>query len=377
MYKEMKINYVIKYEKPGEVVETSSLRENEIWLDVGNELNMGCFDHHQTSGYESSLMALLTHPEYLDNLRKSIKMQNQVIVHMHENPDLDCIACFYMVRFWLEHTPGEFTALFGETGICRKLIWYVNDIDSGKNKIVKYPTLYAVFCAVCTRDITDDEVVEKGIELIDYAVQLLKKQPEADLFTYDFTGLLGEKYAEEIDIIDHSQYEEEKKTNRISFERIPIWTKDGRLEKVTAAIWKQLPIDGNGYVYAREEGNLVTVVPYSIKGVNGNETTRVFVSINPAMDYEKKYTLKPIAERLEKLEQQQEECLYQQSGCYRRDHSRPRSYEGILSERPFSVTSDPWFVSPEEDLIDAPRAQSVLEYEQILHVIRNSGRVET
>ena len=373
----MALNYRYWFEKHGALKHSSGTLDEEVWLDVGNSLEMGCFDHHQVHGYGSTLMALLENLEYLENLKKSAEAQKEIIVHLHEEPDMDCVSCWFVVKYFLEHTRQKFDALFGENGRARGLLSYVNNIDEGKGKVTDRPTLYALFSSLYINKEkskeTDTYVVEKGLELIALTIDLLSQKKDVDLSTYDFSELVSEEYTEEIRIIKNSVYEEEKKSNAISFEKISIWTKEGVLEEVPAAIWKELPRDQYGYNFARKEGTIVTIVPYSIKGKNGDETTRVFASINPDIDTEKKYSLKPIVQIIEQMEQMEEQRYYDQTGRYRRDHSKPRIDKSYLGEEPFSTTSDPWYFSPEEDLFDAPGAQSILDYEDIVEVIRSNG----
>lgn len=388
----MALDYRYRFEKYGQLIPSSGVSEREVWLDVGNSLGMGCFDHHQgQSGYHSTLEALLENLQYLANLKKSVEDQKEIVVHLHRGPDMDCVASWYVVRYFLEHEGTEFDALFGKDGTVRqKLLKYVSDIDEGKGKHVKVPTLYALFSLLAMNKEEkikekDRYVVEKGLELISLAVGLLEgdKENNIDLSKYDFSDSKLFK-SEEIHIIKDSldkysnEYIEEKNNSDISFEKIAIWKKtkgsnDYKLEEVDAAIWEKVSENPFGYLYAREEGNLVTIVPYSIKGRNGDETTRFFASVNTDIDNNYDYSLKPIVEIIEQMEQMEEQRYYDQTGRYRRDHSQPRKDKSHLDEAPFSATSDPWYFSPEEDLFDAPRDQSILDYNDILEVIRHKG----
>ena len=372
----MMLNYRIVFEKHGALRPSSGLMNNEVWLDVGNSLGMGLFDHHQSEGYQSAFSALINNLHFLENLKKSSQEQDTVIVHMHEEPDLDCVASYYAVRFYLEQNEPEISSFFGENGKGRILENYINDIDAGRNKITDYPTLYAIFsCIDEEREKsveTDTYVVDRGLELISTALEL-SELTETKLIEYDFSECLEDSFANEISLVnDSSSYENEKNNNEISFEQISIWTKKGDIKHVPAAIWKHRPRSNNGYNYARKEGNVITIIPYSIKG-DDSETTRVFASVNPDIDKETEYSLRPIAEIIEQMEQIEEQRLFEQEGTYRRDHSRPRETTGLLGKMPFAATSDPWFVKPAEDLFDSPRIQSILSYEDILEVIRNNG----
>lgn len=373
----MKKNYIIRFENHGELSTPSGLLDNEIWLDVGNQLAMGYFDHHQVQGYDSSLMALLQNPQYLERLLESAKTQDTIIVHVHKKPDLDCVACFFAVRYILEQGKEAFEQLFLHSEVGKKLIAYVNDIDAGRKKETRYPTLYAIYCAIDSvqreEKQLDQRMLDCGVELLEFAVQELEQDSTLDLATCNFEKKLADRYSKEIELIHQMAYETGKKDSTIAVEQISVWTKDKKQAAVPAAIWTDLPKNYYGYDYARKDGAVLTIVPYAIRRRHGAETTRVFASINPDIDTEMQYTLKPIAEILEQMEQIEEERLYEQTGVYRRDHSRPRRNDGILGKTPFSVTSDPWYVKPEEDLFDAPRELSLLEYSDILEVIRHNG----
>lgn len=370
--------YLVNFKKHGAIRKNTGLK-NEVWIDVGNALEPGCFDHHQIKGCDSALMAVTENLQYLDELKKCKENGEDIHVYIHECPDMDCIASYYVIRFYLEKTQKQFDDMFGVKGKARSLIQYVNDIDAGKNKVVHYPTLYAIMCSIGDgmerTPERDKYILEKGYTLISEVMERISRSEDINLVTCDLSQWIGEAYQEEIGRINKATYiyEEAKEKNIISFEKILLWTKSGELEEVPAAIWNEVPKDFNGYAYARAEGNVVTVVPYSIKGENGAATTRVFASINPDLDKEKKYTLKPIVEIVEQMEQMEEQRIYEHTGEYRRDHSRPRELTGHLGEVPFSVTSDPWFINGNEDLFDSPGMQSLLEYEDILAVIRNNG----
>ena len=370
--------YRIIFEKHGQLKNASGSLENEVWIDVGNELSMGCFDHHQTDGALSAFSAVINNVRYLEKLKISYDRGDDITVHIHEQPDLDCISSYYAVRYYLEHSETEFMELFGTGEKGRQLEKYINDIDTGKNKIATIPTLYAIF-SVLDRDMekseqTDEYVVEKGLELIEEALEMLDSE-DIDLANYDCTHRLRDRFEPEINAILKSinAYEEDKRSKAVVFESILVWTKEGKLKAVPAAVWKGEPKDSNEYDFARKEGNVVTVVPRFEKHTDGTERARVFASINPDIDTENNLTLRPLAEIIEQMEQMEEQGRYEHTGIYRRDHSRPRELKGHFSKMPFAATSDPWYISETEDVFDAPRAGSVLDYKSILEVIRNNA----
>ena len=96
--KPMELNYTIRFEKHGELIRKAGVPANEIWLDVGNALQMGCIDHHHAEGYESTLSAMTDHTEYLTKVMQCVEEGRPIIIHLHISPDLDCIASYYAFR---------------------------------------------------------------------------------------------------------------------------------------------------------------------------------------------------------------------------------------------------------------------------------------
>ena len=77
-------DYRIVFEKHGALKRSSGLMKNEVWLDVGNSLGMGYFDHHQVEGYQSAFSALIKNLHYLKDLKESAQNQDAIIVHMYD-----------------------------------------------------------------------------------------------------------------------------------------------------------------------------------------------------------------------------------------------------------------------------------------------------
>ena len=384
-----KIEYQIVFEKHGELKRTSELRDNEVWLDVGNSLGMGYFDHHHVGDYKSTLDAIVCNLHYLENLKKSAERNETIIVHMHEEPDLDCVASYYAVQYYLEKGEEEFRKDFILNLNGCKFVDYINGIDTGKDKNTTRPTLYAIFSVLDDgneQSVDKDKmVVERGLYLLKVAVDKLFKE-NIDLKMHDFSEELNVKdsFKEEISIINSAKakYEEEKNNNTVVFEEVSVWTDNDSLDKkVKAAIWEKLSECPNGYDHARKEDNVITIIPRAIKGVNGSAITRVIASVNPDIQMLNHYKLSPLVEIIEQMEQLEEQRIYEQTGVYRRDHSKPRAgkkdengeKDSHLKKMPFGATSDPWYVSEKGDIFDAPRAGSILDYEDILAVIRNNG----
>ena len=372
----MSINYIYVFEKHGMLAPSSGAMDNEVWIDVGNALEMGLFDHHQGNEGVSAFSTIFDHQEFLENLKKSAAQGRDIIVHMHEAPDIDCIASLWLVRQFLELDKEEYNA-FISSDVAKKLLHFVNDIDEGKGKDTYKPTLYAIFSNIGESTKYKNEninplVVNKGLELISLAVDLLKSDPLTELYSYDFSVEFSDTFAEEIALISDAEYRREKDNEKIDFCNVEVWTKDNQLEVIRSAIWLEASNCCNGYNFARNEGYILTVFPRSVRDDDGSFTS-VMVSIDPGKDIEEKYTLKPIAEIIEQMEQIEEAYLFTGSGKYRRDYSKSRTDNGHCSQKPFAVTSNPWFVAENESFFDAPYGGSLLRYEDIVELIKNNG----
>ena len=375
------------FERNGEIARDCIL-ENHLWVDVGNRDDVGVFDHHQKGGLKSSFEAVLKRTKNYEGLKHYLSEhtveETEVTFHVHTYPDVDCIFSVYVIRKMIDQRaedPGDvFSARTKE-----KLLEYVNAIDSGHKKLMSEPTLYAYVCKIGVgienakeRSL---EIVTKGYELADMVVKALEENPEIDLFTQTIDEYLAVKdldYYEPLkEIIKNSKesYQNDKADNRVELMQIGLWNKGNkRAEPVKAAVWKARASDEDQYAFAREKDNCVLTVYYP-KLEKGKEEsyTRVIISLNPDAEGVENLTILPFAEILEQMEQIEEEKQYVKSGRYRRDHSMPRNAQGRFSVLPFSETSDPWFISEIEDMIDSPRAGSLLSYDQILSVILNSS----
>lgn len=375
------------FERSGEIARDCVL-ENHLWVDVGNRDDVGVFDHHQKGGLRSSFEAVLTRTKNYDGLKRYLsehtEEDTEVTFHVHAYPDVDCIFSVYAIRKMIEQraeNPGE---VFGAR-TKEKLLEYVNAIDSGHKKLLSKPTLYAYVCKIGVgienAKERSQKVIDEGCKLADMVVNALEENPEIDLFTQTLDEYLDvlklDCYESLKEIIKNaeSSYQNDKAYNRMELMQIGLWDKDNRrAEPVKAAVWKKRASDEDLYAYAREKDNCVLTVYYpKLEEGRDDSFTRVIISLNPDAEGGENLTILPFAEILEQMEQIEEEKYYVSNGRYRRDHSMPRDVEGHFSVLPFSETSDPWYISQKEDMIDGPRAGTLLSYDQILSVILNSA----
>lgn len=122
---------------------------NDIWVDVGNAVREGTFDHHQYEGMRSAFESVLSFPQnflgvkrYISSYKGSI---SEIVIHLHEDPDTDCVVCAYAIQKMLCEGVENLRDIFSET-VLEKSLEFVNDIDAGKKKIVSQMTLYTYLC---------------------------------------------------------------------------------------------------------------------------------------------------------------------------------------------------------------------------------------
>ena len=387
----VKFRYI--YEAYGEIVPKFIL-ENDIWVDVGNKSADGVFDHHQNGGLNSALETILTCSDHFEGLKKYLSANKEgspeVVFHVHECPDIDCVLSVYVIQKMIrDNAPDPRTALKDNTADA--LIKYVNEIDKGRKKVMSSLTLYSYFCKIGTRGADNEtrskEIMEEGIILMEMVVNALNQSgQEIDLFVTPIQKYLDisrlRYYKTALTDLERARksYQNDKQGNRVKLGKVMLWNKaKNSPELVKAAIWEKQASDEDQYIFARDDDQCLLTVYYpemKKEETTETETTRVLIALNPNLTEASDYTLLPLAEILEQFEQIEEEKMYRETGRYRRDHSKARDTSGLFASVPFSETSDPWYISKEEDMIDAPRIRSLLPYDRILSIIRNSSSEE-
>ena len=359
------------------------------------------FDHHHDPDrtYKSAFEAVLNYQEGFDKLKSylgssSHDVQAEVVFHVHAYPDLDCIASVYAIQKMIRSGTDMPRTAF-KLDVLTQFCEYINAIDSGKKKNMSSLTLYAYICllgkdkegTVLERS---RRFMEDGLKLLEMVDEALESKDAIDLYNVPLENYidpeklsrLGSLSAMRVGIQKMNDgYQKDKLEGRVVFKELNLW-KTGEKDKgefvpVKAAIWEELPSDEDEYVLAREKDRCVlTVYPEKIRKEDSDEgVTKVIIALNPDLPESEEFTLLPLVEVLERCEQQEEDILFSQRGRYRRGHSRARAKEGILSKAPFRETSDPWFILPTQDLIDAPRAGSILPYARVLSILENSSYI--
>ena len=358
--------------------------KNEIWLDVGGEIGVGAFDHHQcTNEYNSTVDVIVRNWDLLKQTKERIKKDEVVRFYLHQNPDIDTLFAVYYLKFYLENEEKIFKEMFLEGTVADKLLQYVNDIDTGKNKVVSKATLYCLVShldrqhikkwAQMTTEEYSNVMLDKALNWVQITIDRVKNDLKYDLYNNQLDALETDEEAKIIiDIIKSfkANYEQDKIDGRLVIKEIPIWTTLGTIENVKAAIWKDYPLSpSSSYILAREEGAVVTFVPHNEYGDNGAR-----VSINPDIEGAVgKYSLNEVGEMYEQVEQIYEHRIFKETGLLRRDYSRPRTsgQNSIFHTKPFSRTADPWYVSGEMDMVDAPGKGSLISYSEMIEILEN------
>ncbi|MBE5917052.1 MAG: hypothetical protein E7273_09455 [Pseudobutyrivibrio ruminis] len=387
----MELKYEYYFVKHGVTREDHSNINNEIWLDVGNKIAIGTFDHHNAvTDYQSTVDTLFNELDLLEQTKNQLDESAPVRIFTHEQPDTDAFFGIYFLKKFLETGREQFEKEYINTGLGNIFKEYVNDIDRGKNKDISETTLYALICNLDLDIVKEKFSVTNSADLynkqvekaLNWIEQTIKSEKEA-LAQKSFFNIYRQKcpFVEEDTIArvidkhikeeNYTAYIRDKKENRLVFENISIWTQDGKTESVLAAIWKDVPTSPNSaYIFARKEGAVITFVPH-IDGDNKG----AFISVNPDIDGAvETYSLKEVGEMYEQLEQIYDKKQYDETGSLNRDYSEPRgdgkSY--IFLNKPFSMTKDPWYVSEKGDVVDSPGIKgSLIPIEEMIEVLRS------
>lgn len=383
----MNVNFIYTFEKQGEIAPEDILK-NELWVDVGNTVKDGAFDHHQDGGFASAFECVMKRTDCYEGVNGYLKSKHEnaeVVIHVHEYPDIDCLFSIFAIKRMIQGGLSNPAEAFDKK-ILDILLDYVNKIDSGRGKDLSDVTLYSYFCNIGA-EIKDlkkrsQEYIDEGLNLLGLVIAKLEDSTESiDLFRTPLERYIDIRtlkyYSALRKAIKHNfaAYQNDKKENRVIIKFVNLWNVVNRtMEPVKAAIWVDLPSGEDEYIFARNEDECVlTVYPYKIKADNSQEgLTRAIIALNPNLSKSKEFSLLPLAEVLEQCEQIEEELLYEQTRRYRRDHSRSRE-DGRFSEIPFYETDDPWYIAEKGDIIDAPRAESIIPYSRILSIIENDS----
>lgn len=355
---------------------------NEIWLDNGNRDEIGVFDHHCSQCiYESTARMLVGS---LERIRETVAKlhKGSVVFKVHYNPDMDALVSIFLMQEYIQKGEEYFVETYAASGAKRAgLIAYADTIDSGKGKSIGRLTLYALIywlnIVVPRGENKSWLMVKEGLVFLKTAAESLDLNPEFNLYEMELPVDKNDEYVQKI--VEHSKeaengYEMDSRENLLlKNQMVTIYRKDGTTKEVRAFIWKEPPKVEAEYILARWEGADLTFVPHQDHDRRG-----VRISINPDSPHADDYTLKPLVEIYEQMEQLREGQMAVDGQMLRRDYSRRREADkpdSRFAESPFCNTSDPWFFSEKEDMVDVPGVGTLLTWDELLEILLHHARL--
>ena len=371
----MKYTYHYEFHPHGTTVSKEDRTISHIWVDNGNTLEVGLFDHHQNNTYSCSVEAIVQHPELLAPLVPS----DAFTFHTHEYPDTDALFAIYLIQYYLEHrnTANEVTSCFPKTFI--QIVDYVKAVDSGHIGIIQdiNEPLVSLYCIItCIFKLQPDmqKATQKALTVIGQAVLQAENATLEMPFDFFYSPINKVNCQRELKLAneDYAKYLDDKKNIcTITKCHLPMTNDTISSGKVDTIIWSSQPTCEFNRIWARMEGYVLTIVPMASIG----EYSNVIISLNPTCNEGRdfSYSLLPIARYLELYEQEKETSVLHENGSHKRNHSAPRGYRdnqnSLFLQSPFAETSDPWFVNSDYTLIAAPHTGSTLTLSEITETV--------
>lgn len=382
---------------------------NEIWLDVGNRIELGTFDHHcDKTKYESTLEVFGKAKGFLKDTITSLDTNQVVRIYLHNYPDTDALFAAYIFQYCAQNGYDQFEKELLGSSLWNCICKYVNEIDRGEKTHSEEWTLYNLICRLDDNRLmeywdVDDfhssfyEMLNTGTRWVEQAITRLKENNQFDIKNEalfkekdedieaaiimrtvseaEFKEAVDKKRRETKEANENSShsevsYEKDKKQGALIIKNVELWTLEGRKDTVKAAIWNRNPSDpSSSYLLARKEGAVITFVP----NVSKDGTRRTKVSLNNNEENKDKYSLKEVGEFYEQMEQIYDKSYLKSKGIMRRNYSRPRGdgSSSVFMEAPFSYTSDPWYLSEKYDMVDSPRVGTELSISEMIEILEN------
>jgi len=362
------------------------IRRNRVFLDVGNAIEMGALDHHQAD-YPSNARLLFSRPELvLNNIDEpSARESVTVEIVVHHQPDLDAIACAYLVR----HLIGNRNWPAG----VNELLAYVDAADSGRlsslqPSVVNVANL-AIAIAVLDEPAKDAgslagerelRIMKRGWELLDYVLQRIAG------------GNAGSFFDETIFCDDHP-FKDEAKVLRMDYElyqedlkgytsqsqslcecftlSLPLYNEQHAA--APALLWNEVPTCILHKHWARSDatapggqGYILTFIPahlgYFDKSLLPEHPplSRVIIAVTPDCGI----ALKELGPALERAEQKRQQELFGDNF----NRWRSRHPDKI---RPGYDIEDPWYDGRGHGytIIDSPIRGSLLSINEIKQIL--------
>jgi len=367
------MNFDYVFHDKGVSISKDKVEDGHLWLDIGNTLDFGVIDHHSSDKYSCTAVALVNNLNIIDHLKNNEK----IIFHTHKYPDIDALFSIFLVQYYLnnEHLPKNIEAILD----------YVTSIDTGHIRLADGQiTLYKVICFMSER-YNHPGVLNQCIDLINNAVNRRENNAGFSFMDSDvsdlLSGLQGFDDIKDKILNDYQLYKAERDNRDIcDIEDIFLPLSDSTAASsatVKALIWKKKPVCEFNRIWARSEGFILTVVPMDDKTFvfSGNSIpcTDTIISIPPNAPY----SLRPLAHLLEQYEQDKENSILGNNSRCKRDHSSPRGKpqdDNRFYESPWDTTSDPWYFSSDNTLVQSPHSGSLLATSEVIHVVKTFGQ---
>lgn len=359
--------------------------ENTIWIDVGNKMQKGIIDHHGDERDDSVCAAEMVykHPELvLENITDS----RDLTIVGHISPDFDCVASAYLVKQLAEK--GKIDPEM------EKIVEYAKLTDTGRinperNNIRNVYSILNAFAYMPENANKSNEfIMKKGFELLDYCIERIKNNPKLTLESED---LLGDDcpYTEELKLLEEASKQYEKVLEEAEKTEMYLPTLDGGVKKVPDVFIKSIPENKLTRDmlknWLRNDGFVFTSIPiydsHRFITDDGREledvpTSRVVLSVAPGNNV----YLKGLGYNIEKKEEQK---------CSELGIRRYSGSNGNItySNRPGYESPDPWYDGRGHnyEIIDGPMSGSVLSVDEInniakeysIHIQKANKLVET
>lgn len=365
--------------------------KNRFLLDTGNNLCCGVIDHHQIKKgieingrvYRSTTGIISVCPDLItENIDKN-DMNIEIVTHKY--PDFDCFASAYLVNELIHN--GKFPSNY------ELLVEYTENINSGCIKI-DYNQLNAPFLVACALDYiidkskspdekSDERVIARGVELIDYIMKRLDVMNEHSRSLYN-PSLIPEcsPFDEEVGFVrqDYSRYIDDVSNPDVCEKRqirLPLKdTSQNYLRKVDALFWNSIPSCILHKFWARSDHNspsgtgyIFTFIPIETgKSLFQNielYKNRVIISVDP----DSGVCLKELGKYLEIAETEKEEKLLGNLSEKRRTRKVIR-----YTDADWCKNANPWYdgSSHEYTIVDSPGGVcSLLSIDEIKNITLN------
>ncbi|MEQ8167974.1 MAG: hypothetical protein ABRQ38_03685 [Candidatus Eremiobacterota bacterium] len=361
-----KRHFLFNFIKMGSIAGTEEhpVIPNRIYLDVGNKLQKGVFDHHQSSDYKSAAEIICNNPDLL--LSSIQKKAKEIEIIMHYCPDFDAIASAYLTIYLIEHGHLPEGA--------KKLADYASLIDQGMKifspEQIKTPSTAAIFinrkitAMISSEDERNRTIIKTMLPLIEYLLKNMIKgiDPESEESLDWNSKLLSSiipdiKKDRELYMKDVEDPDKSHKTEILSIilpcQNMTEWEKIDAIfiNNPSSALFRYST--GNDTIRSpQKKGFMLTLVHYTKK----NET---IISV----DAKKKYSLVYLGTILEF----KETLLRRACG-----DTRMKDDRGTLKPvRPGYHNPDPWYDGRGHNytIVASPRKGSVIPPEEIRRIV--------